>query len=543
MAALNRKCMNTTTGIAKQSVLQRWLTLDNVYLFAALAILALRPLLTTIPMHDFWWHLAMGREIVTTGAIPIVDTFSFTRAGEPFFNQSWLAQLLMYWLYSLGGPQLLIAVQALVIVATYGLLLHLCIARTARLRLCVALLMIGTMPASFTNWVIRPQSYALPLFAIFLYVLTAWRLGPGSGLWREFQLGSWRISALWMLPLLATLWVNIHGSFVLGGGLIFLTFIGEWLRRFIGDRQEERAWAKRPIGRAEDVIERVAQPKLPPLWEILLCGGLVGCAWLLNPRGLAVIGYVRNLLGSSQVTELVTEWAAPTIRDISGALFFVFVIGGVLILAYARRAPDLVDMLLFVVFFWLALGAIRNNVWFALVATPLFAVQAASWRDDDEAAHRSSTGSPLLNGLLIGVLAFVLLMASPWIKPALALPPQIGALIDPTTPVAALEQLRSDELRPQRLFHDLGYGSYLIWAAPEQPVFIDPRIELYPYAQWQDFLQLSRGENVAALLKRYNIDGLLLDQLYQKEMIDWARKAEGWELHYEDDVAAYFVRH
>ncbi len=56
---------------------------------------------------------------------------------------------------------------------------------------------------------------------------------------------------------------------------------------------------------------------------------LTGLAVLLNPRGLGVLSYVRNLLGSSSVTSLVEEWAPPTIRDAggSGLIFFLFVIG------------------------------------------------------------------------------------------------------------------------------------------------------------------------------------------------------------------------
>ena len=56
---------------------------------------------------------------------------------------------------------------------------------------------------------------------------------------------------------------------------------------------------------------------------------------LLNPRGLEVVGYVSNLLGSNQVTSLVTEWASPTIRDLEGRIFFLFVIGLVVFLMAA----------------------------------------------------------------------------------------------------------------------------------------------------------------------------------------------------------------
>src|SRR3982750_3321322 len=106
------------------------LTLDHVWLAVALMLIALRPLLTPIPPNDFWWHMATGRTIIAQGAIPVLDSFSYTQAGQPFFNQGWLAQLLMYGIYQLGGIPLTYIVQALVIALAYGLLLRLCLLRT-----------------------------------------------------------------------------------------------------------------------------------------------------------------------------------------------------------------------------------------------------------------------------------------------------------------------------------------------------------------------------------------------------------------------------
>lgn len=517
------------------------LSLDQVWLFAGVAFFALRVLLTPIMPHDFWWHMATGRAIVATGQIPETDSFSYTRAGEPFYNQSWLAQVGMYGLYELGGPALLLLVQALVVAGAYGLLLRLAIRRSGHVRLSVGVLLLGTLPASFDNWLVRPQTYTLPLFIASLYLLTAWRdpRGPRAegGRARAF----WR--PLLLLPAMGALWVNLHGSFVLGGALIGLTFVGEAARRRLAARAEERAWASRPVGAAEDVLERPPRPVEPPLWHLVLAGALTGLAWLLNPGGLRVIGYVGNLLSSSQVTQLVTEWAPPSIRDPNGAIFFCFVIAGVVILAYARRRPDPVDMLLAGAFLWLALGAVRNNIWFVAVATPLLARQLAAWRPEGEPPRPAFQGLPVLNAALIGVIALMLLLALPWVKPWLGLPPELGALLHPSTPVAAVEHLRADPDRPARLFHDMGYGSYLIWATPEQPVWADPRIELYPLEQWLEYQRLGSAVDVEALLAKYDVDGLLLSNANQASLVDWAEARPGdWELRYRDEESSYFVR-
>ena len=35
------------------------------------------------------WHLRLGRDILKDGAVPRVDMLSFTRAGQPWVDQSW----------------------------------------------------------------------------------------------------------------------------------------------------------------------------------------------------------------------------------------------------------------------------------------------------------------------------------------------------------------------------------------------------------------------------------------------------------------------
>jgi hypothetical protein len=88
----------------------------------------------------------------------------------------------------------------------------------------------------------------------------------------------------------------------------------------------------------------------------------------------------------------------------------------------------------------------------------------------------------------------------------------------------------------------MAYGSYLIWAIPEQKVFIDPRIELYPYEQWLDYGRLSAGQNVEALLGHYQIDGLLLDNERQANLLEAVRTDQSWELRFEDESSTYLVK-
>ncbi len=509
------------------------LTIDHVWLFAFVALIAMRPLLTPIPPHDFWWHMAMGREIVQTHAIPTHDSFSYTQAGQPFYNQGWLAQVVLYGLHSLGGVPLILLVQSLVVAISYGLLLMLCIKRTGALRLSVAVLLLLVVPISFDNWNVRPQTYAFPLFVAFFVIVTQWRLGDRLHLMGR-EVPDLDVAPpktyLWMLPMLMVVWVNVHGSFVLGGVVIAFTFAAEWLRRVV--------WSRWGDGAA------LSPTTQPPLRALFGWGAATAAAMLINPRGVGVLGYVFNLLGTSAVTDLVTEWAPPTTRELSGKLFFGFLIISVLILAYSRRPPDPIDMLFAVAFAWLALGAARNVVWFGMVAAPLLVVQMSSWlrADSVPTKRRSSLGVPILNGVLIGFIALLVVLVLPWVKPALGLPPRLGALLSEDTPVAAVDALQDDPKPPEHLFHAMSYGSYLIWAAPRQPVFIDPRIELYPFEQWRDYITLNNGYNVDALLNKYAVDGLLLDNEQQAALLHAVRNRGHWQIRYEDEQTTYLAR-
>ena len=481
--------------------LQRGPTLDHVWITAAVVLILLGPLIAPVPPNDLWFHVATGRQTLTSGVIPLTDSFSYTRYGAPFFNQAWLAQIALFALDQAGGVPLLLLVHATTLLLAYGLLLRLCIRRSGHLRLSIALFIV-TLPIAFPDWNIRPQTFAFPLFVGFLYVLTAYRLG-------------W-FNRLWLLPLLMLLWVNMHGTFPLGIALIGATWLGMLFRR-------------RPT-----TDDRRPTEGLRPL---LLWGAITALAMLANPRGWGVLAYVRNLVGNNAVTSLVTEWAAPTTREPAGAIFFLFLIASGLVLIYARRKPDLADMLMALPLLWLSLGASRNTVWFAFVAVPLLIVQAATLAGPP---GRAARGAPLINGVLIGMLGLAVVACLPWVKP-LWLDGAQGALLK-NTPVAAVAWLERQPNRPAHLFHSEAHGSYLTYAAPDQPVFIDPRIELYPYQQWADYIDLSAGERVAPLVAKYGIDGMLLSRQSQQPLIDVLHGDPAWAQQYQDALVVYFAR-
>jgi hypothetical protein len=52
---------------------------------------------------DTYWHIAAGKWIIAHHAVPRVDIYSFTKAGEPWISTSWLAQVLYGEAFELAG--------------------------------------------------------------------------------------------------------------------------------------------------------------------------------------------------------------------------------------------------------------------------------------------------------------------------------------------------------------------------------------------------------------------------------------------------------
>jgi hypothetical protein len=154
----------------------------------------------------------MGHVILETGAIPRVDIFSFTAAGKIFIVQNWLAEIIFYFLYNAGGYPVLIFANALLLAFVLIPVLHLCLKVAGPLWASVlpTCLVALCLPSNM-----RPQVFSYGMFAVFYLVISCYCSG--------------RKSLIWFLPFLMALWVNLHGAFVLGLGLIAIVLTCESL--------------------------------------------------------------------------------------------------------------------------------------------------------------------------------------------------------------------------------------------------------------------------------------------------------------------------
>src|SRR5215203_2520509 len=93
-------------------------------LWLSLTILPLVTLSFLFPIvpQDYWWVVRVGQETVLNGAVPTVETMSWTSAGQPIVYEPWLAGVFFWWVHDLGAASLTFLLRGLLIGLTYGIL-------------------------------------------------------------------------------------------------------------------------------------------------------------------------------------------------------------------------------------------------------------------------------------------------------------------------------------------------------------------------------------------------------------------------------------
>jgi hypothetical protein len=483
------------------------LGIDHLWLLAALGGFGVLLSLAPQPPHDFWWHLKLGEIITTSHAIPDTNLFGWTLSSDtPYVYGAWLAEFLLYRLYQWGGVSLLLFTRTGLALAAFGLLGFEAYRKSGSWRISGVVTAIACLMAA-SNLIVRPQIWSWIPFVLYLILLGAFADG--------------KIRARWLLicPVLMMFWVNVHGSFILGFVLILIFLCGEAIRSFLR-LEGYRPWQE--VG-----------------W-IGMIGAITMVALLVNPHGVGIIQYVVRLMTDQSSQTLVAEWQSPNPRDLGSLFFFIGVLILIAVWAYQKYHPTPSETLMILAFLWLAFSGVRYVIWFALIATPVLARSLKSITNEKSWADLPKQN--VINIILSLVLFLPAVMVQPWWIEYLPFPNtywtrvwkgvQDGPMLSTQTPVRAVNYLRQHP--GGIIFNEMGYGSYMIWALPEQEVFIDPRVELYPYNLWLDYIKISNGINYNSLLQKYGADRLIVDTVTQAGLISALQTDPIWRQEYAD---------
>jgi hypothetical protein len=458
-------------------------TLGSLWLFLAIALPTLAALLAPMPAVDLAYQLRAGGEILNSGSIPSVDSWTFTIAGTPWTDQQWLAQLLLAAVFRVLGWSGLAIVRAALVGLTLGLLLWLVRRRDPLLSArSAALLVLGAFAVMAQALALRPQLLAIPLFVLVLVILAA---RPTHPRW------------IWAIPFITLAWANLHGSFPLVFVLLALALFAE-LRRT-------------PPGVARD------------LGAVTLASV---AASIVTPFGPGVWSYVARLATNPTISSRVSEWRPPGLTDPPGALFWLSIAIVVVFLALRFRRdgrqalPRLPALLTLLAFGVLAAITGRGLAWwppaalFVLVPLIRRASAAAPAPASPAPASRLDRRSPL-NGAVIGILVLAGIALLPFWRPADATGVPLGTLTYAPAGIAAELPIFTTcpgscpfEVvdRISRVWAPQTWASWLELEVPTAHFAVDSRIELFPISVWTDADTIASGSPAAIdLLARYQV--------------------------------------
>ncbi len=479
----------------------RHLTIERtagIILFVLLFAMAAR-----IPTDtDTWWHIRSGEYTLRQGMI-YADPFSFSASGRPWINHSWGAQVLMAFVWRLAGNAGLTLLTAGLATAGMWLLFRIS-AGSVYLR-AFALVLGAAAAAVF--WSPRPQMFSFALSALVLFILYLYKRR--------------KIDRLWWLPVIMGVWGNLHAGYSIGFILIGGVIAGEVLGNLFARG-------------GEDVISWRGVRRL------LLVALVSVAALLINPYGLQILTVPFQTVGIGALQNYIQEWLSPDFHRRETWPFILLLIALFGAVGASRKRLDWSDFVLVSGTLFMALLAGRNIALFAVVATPALtvylnsALEARGW-----VIRPARFASPMQARLNAALIALVLVGAAA--KLWLAVDPRAVADAQADVfPVAAVDYLNRE--RPDGpMFNSYNWGGYLMFAAPDYPVFVDGRTDLYGDAILDDFLKTATaGDGWRDKLASY---GIRLVVVEANSGLAGALVSEpGWTLAYSDELAVVYTR-
>jgi len=445
---------------------------------------------------DVWWHIKNGQTIAASHHWPTVDPYSFTVSGTPWIAYEWLGDVVIGFVAQYGLRALeafVMCFAGLIAVAIYYYA-----ALSARNSKAGFVSAFVVSVFAIANFNLRPQMFGALFLAVTLIVLELFRQGSPK--------------ALWVFPPLFLLWINAHGSWIIGLGVILVTLISGLFEFQIGSIQSVR-WTEK---------QRIQL-------ELALVGSVVVIPF--TPYGTQLATYPFLVASSLPLNmAFVEEWFPMPFNIYWGKLFLALLVGTFLLQVMYRFTFRPQQWILALGGIVMACIHVRFVLLFAPFFAPILAIMLARWVDQ----YQRSKDKYVLNGvLMVGMV-----IATVWYFPTRS---ELERDVEKQFPVRAVNFLHNHPVQGP-IFNTYGYGGYLIAYLPEHKVFIDGRGDLYELGgAFADFVQVEELKPaVFSILRSYGVRACIIARSEPLAVLLGER--QDWKRIYGDDQAVVFER-
>lgn len=444
---------------------------------------------------DIWWHLRNAEYLFTHLGWPRADMYSYTVYGRPWMNHEWLAEIPYYLAWRNFGLVGIKALSLLVLEIIFGVLLYYCHRQSGNIKAagiaCYFAILLGSV--SFGP---RTLLFGYIYLIVLLMILEDFR--------------SQGRARLWTLPCLFCVWVNTHGSWLLGL-IVFGIFVAGGLAQGQWGMIEATRWSS------------------GQLRQLGLAMAASIAALFVNPYGYRLVLYPFDMAFRQKLNIAhVAEWSSVDFHDVRGKIALIFIMALLLGSLLSRRRWRLYELGFALFGIYMAFTYVRFLFLAGILTAPLIAGFFCPL-----STYRPERDKPALNAVLItGALAFML-FGFPTNR-------QLLQSVDREYPAEVLPQLASMQSSDRVLNYYL-WGGYLGWKTPGFRDFIDSRVDVFEYAGvLKDYLDLLDLKDPVRILDKYHVQYVLFPP---DEPLSYVlRHDERWQIAYSGKISVLFKR-
>ena len=494
---------------------------------------------------DFGWHLKVGEEISRSGEVPHIEHFDFSLEGQRWVDHEWLSNLFVYFIYDNFGYIGLNVFFVLIILVSLIILnkfTQKCFLKYDQrgIFFIIAFQILGVV-AMRPHLGVRIQEITVLNLLILVIIIHYYNRHK-------------KPKILFFLPFLFYFWACVHAGFLIGFFVMFLWACFKSIEILIQKKEFSYVNLRMPI-----------------IFSIFAF--LSFLATLITPYGLELYSFLSSYSSTYYLTH-ISEWLPFFYYPILywQLLYSAFVICAIILMFICKKSLFVKYskwyLFLTIIFFLLSLKSRRHFPLFFIVSFPIlvqFFVNFFAGTTLPKKFLQNIKDSFIIKFCFIA--CFLLVIVSQFII--------IYPIKDPFSklkngyPAASVEFIKSyPEYLGKRTFSRYCWGGYLIWALPENKLFIDGRLPQYAFrghTMLQEYNEFFQKGQARRKLNEHDIELVLLSLEQVQVKLNWFEKyilnfkeegmndrenyledyldsASEWNMVYENKVSKVYVK-
>lgn len=463
-----------------------------------------------LPDNDLWARLAVGSIFFQTGHVLKHDIFSYLPTKDLWIDHEWGSSVVFYFFVKYMGEWGIFALKALILTAIFILIIKIINMQKERERNSAGVFYFTFLAFSLLPGVvslIRCQMFSYLFFTLWVYALEKIRKGENR--------------FIWVFPITMLFWVNMHGGFLTGIGLIIIYATGELLNR------------RNPL-------------------KYLGILALIIPVTLINPYGLNFWHYMID--AAFMPRPYIPEWqpislggpfhtfSGIKIHSLAGFVIFALLtlMAGARMLI-RKEKTDWTQIIIIILLLYMSVRHQRHAEFFILAVSGLFYhqyvdlfVPVQKFIKNNVTDNAFEIWSRIRYGFGYVLLALISIYFLPQFSHSI--------VVDPISyPVGSIEFIKQNNISGN-LATTYNWGSYAFWKLyPQCRVLIDGRYEeVYPDDVFNVAMQFSehKGDWQAAL-RNYHADVVIIPKsIYSPDDIETLKD---WGIAYQDRISVLLL--